>query len=227
MERDAFLKKIADRLDRPRQKTPPQRDVSGVPSFYRDRPFGDEAPVDKVIRFRTELTALGSDVYIVDTMTQAADVLQQLITEMEPKIIVTWAPEAFQGWETDWLWEHSAVHPAGGEMDFIETAKKADLGITTVQYAVANTGTIVLCATRKQPRAVSLLPAVHVALIRESQIVPRMGDVFPMLRASKEHNLPSSITFISGPSRSADIEGDLSIGVHGPVAVRAIVVRGV
>lgn len=225
VERDVFLQHIAHRLHRPRQKTPPQREISGVPAFYRSDPFEGSPAVDKTEQFCTELTALGGAVDVAHSTGEATAALKRLIQETKPRVIVTWDPETFRGWDIDWLWEHSAVHPVRGESDFLETAKKADLGITTVQYAVANTGTVVVCATRKQPRAVSLLPSVHAVLVRESQIVPRMGDVFAALFSSTEERAPSSITFISGPSRSADIEGDLSIGVHGPVAVRAIVLK--
>lgn len=227
MDREQFLQRIADQLNRPRQTTPPERDVRGIPSFYRENPFGDTAPVDKVARFRDELTALGSDVDVVDHIGQVENVLMQLLAETNPHTIVTWHKETFAGWELDALWEQDIVQTDPAAPGFMEMAKQADIGITTVQYAIATTGTIVLCTTAKQPRSVSLLPAVHIALIRESQIVSRMGEAFERLKASTGRQIPSSVHFITGPSRSSDIENDLSIGVHGPVAVRAVVVRGV
>lgn len=227
MDREAFLQHIADQLKRPRQTTPPMRDVIGVPSFYREHPFGEEHSVDKVARFRDELTALGGEVAIVKTMVQAQEVLQRLFDDSQPQSVVTWAREAFAGWPLDGLWALPMVHSATDSEKFMDAVKQADIGITTVRYAIANTGTVVLCTTDKQPRAISLLPAIHVALIRESQIVSRMGEAFGPLKEATAREIPSSVHFISGPSRSSDIENDLSIGVHGPVAVRAIVVRGV
>lgn len=227
MERDAFLQHIADQLQRLRQTTPPERDVTGVPSFYREHPFGEEHPVDKVARFRDELTALGGHVDVVDNMGQTKVVLQRLFADSLPQAVVTWHPDTFQGWDIEWLWALPMVHAATDSEAFMDAVKRADIGITTVQYAIANTGTLVLHTTDKRPRVVSLLPAIHVALIRESQIVSRMGESFGPLKAATGREMPSSVHFISGPSRSSDIENDLSIGVHGPVAVRVIVVRDV
>ena len=225
VNREDFLQHIADRLGRPRQTTPPARDVRGVPSFYREEPFGEGAVVDKVERFREELSALGGHVDVVDHIGQARHVLQRVVAESQ--VVVTWHRDVYGGWELDCLWESEKVYSDPAAPDFMDMAKKADIGITTVQYAVANTGTIVLYTTDKQPRSVSLLPAIHVALMKESQIVSRMGEVFEPLQRVRGRELPSSVHFITGPSRSSDIENDLSIGVHGPVAVRAVVVKGV
>lgn len=227
MDREAFLQNIADQLKRPRQTKPPERDVIGVPSFYREHPFGETSAVDQLERFQEEWTALGGEVDVIDHTGQANDVLQHLFAELRPQTVVTWARDVFHDWELDWLWAQKIVHSLTGTDDFMEKVIMADIGITTVQSAIANTGTILLHTTDQQPRAVSLLPAIHVALIRESQIVSRMGETFGPLKEAKGQALPSSVHFVSGPSRSSDIENDLSIGVHGPVTVRVIVVRGV
>lgn len=227
MDREAFLQNIADRLNRPRQTAPPVREVRGVPAFYREKPFGEANAADQVERFRAELTALGGDVDVVDSMDQVAEVIQRLLAETQPQTVVTWHRDAFRGWELAALWSQGTVHADPMAPDFMEKAKTADIGITAVRYAIANTGTLILSTTAKQPRVVSLLPAVHVALVKESQIVSRMGEAFTPLTEGEGRGIPSSVHFITGPSRSSDIENDLSIGVHGPVAVRAIVIRGV
>jgi L-lactate dehydrogenase complex protein LldG len=97
-------------------------------------------------------------------------------------------------------------------------AAASDLGITTCAWAVADTGTIALYATSSSGRLPSLLPTAHVALVRPSQIVRSVPDG---LRRMAEHRAqqggpPSAVNLVSGPSRSADIEGDLAVGVHGP-----------
>jgi len=97
-------------------------------------------------------------------------------------------------------------------------AAASDLGITTCAWAVADTGTIALYATPSTGRLPSLLPTAHVALVRPSQIVRSVPDG---LRVMANHGaqlggLPSAVNLVSGPSRSADIEGDVAVGVHGP-----------
>ena len=102
---------------------------------------------------------------------------------------------------------------------------KADIGITGADFAIADTGTLVLLSGPSQPRLTSLLPPVHIAILRKETIVADIHDLFRSLGKSYEKNydeLCSCISFITGPSRTADIELNLTLGVHGPG--RAIVV---
>ncbi|MDQ3858678.1 MAG: LUD domain-containing protein [Actinomycetota bacterium] len=86
-------------------------------------------------------------------------------------------------------------------------------------YALADTGSVVLAASPTEPRARSLLPDVHVTLVREDSIVPGLEELF----AALEGELPSALAIVSGPSRSADIEQRLTVGVHGPGEVHVVV----
>jgi L-lactate dehydrogenase complex protein LldG len=109
--------------------------------------------------------------------------------------------------------------------DFIRTAALADLGLTGVDYALAETGTLVLSAGKGQARAISLLPPVHIAVLRPEQVIPGLTDLFPLLRRDTEAaggTLSSAVTFITGPSRTADIELTLVVGVHGPQQLHVI-----
>ena len=100
-------------------------------------------------------------------------------------------------------------------------------GVTAVDYAIAETGTIVLSNDEPNALLVSLLPPVHIALLRSSQIMASLDEVIS--RLSKERmNLagPSrSITLITGPSRTSDVELVLSIGVHGPKELHVIILN--
>lgn len=109
---------------------------------------------------------------------------------------------------------------AAGPTQARELAARAVAGITGVDWAVAETGTLLLGSGPGRGRLVSLLPPVHIALIRPSQLLPSLAEAFR--RAGQALDLPSSLVLITGPSRSADIENDLSIGVHGPAAVHAV-----
>ena len=96
-----------------------------------------------------------------------------------------------------------------------------DVGISTAQAAIAETGTLVLDSTRERHRLVSLVPPVHIAIIRASQIYRTLGEVLALIRETKE--VSPAVTFITGPSRTADIELTLAIGVHGPQELYVII----
>lgn len=144
----------------------------------------------------------------------------------------------------------------------------ADIGITSVAAAIAETGTLVMAAEPGRERVASLLPPVHVAIVSESQILPDLFDLFvsldpanrfvgcvqqgadalPFTANAREagdrsasscwplaadpengdhrQSLPSNLVLITGPSKTGDIELQLTTGVHGPGRVHVIVVRG-
>ena len=99
-----------------------------------------------------------------------------------------------------------------------------DIGITTAQAAIAETGTLVLESDREKHRLTSLLPPVHIAVVDSQTICATLGDGIRRLRRNSEAS--RAITFITGPSRTADIELTLTIGVHGPKELYVIVNEG-
>jgi L-lactate utilization protein LutC len=96
-----------------------------------------------------------------------------------------------------------------------------DVGITSVQAAIADTGTLVLDSSVERNRLVSLIPPIHIAILDASQIFATLGDVLAALQTGEELN--PAITFITGPSRTADIELTLTLGVHGPQELYVII----
>jgi L-lactate dehydrogenase complex protein LldG len=97
-----------------------------------------------------------------------------------------------------------------------------DAGVTEVDYAVAETGTLVIRHRPEHGRLLSLVPFVHVAVLQPKQIVPDLIDLFETL--AKE-GVGSGVTMISGPSKTADIEMNTVTGVHGPNVVRVFVLQ--
>jgi L-lactate dehydrogenase complex protein LldG len=100
-----------------------------------------------------------------------------------------------------------------GEAPEIEGAETSE-----ALYGLADTGSVVLAASPEEPRARSLLPQRHISLLREDRVVPGLDELFAALGA----DLPSALAIVSGPSRSADIEQRLTIGVHGPGEVHVV-----
>lgn len=89
--------------------------------------------------------------------------------------------------------------------------------------AVAETGTLVVCSSPGQERVVSLTPPVHLAIVARHQIVPDLFDVFGGLASRGLESLPSNLAFITGPSKTDDIELQPTTGVHGPGQWRVLI----
>ena len=97
------------------------------------------------------------------------------------------------------------------------------VGVTGCFCAVAETGTLVLLSGPDTPATVSLLPETHIALVDTSRVVATMEDAFALLR-SERGEVPRAINFVSGPSRTGDIEQTIVLGAHGPCRVHLILI---
>ncbi len=124
------------------------------------------------------------------------------------------------------------VWPALGNLDWksaglmLEPRAARDedpVGVTGVFCALAETGTLMLCSGADTPATVSLLPETHVAIVPVARIVATMEDGWDLARAELGQ-LPRAVNFISGPSRTADIEQTIVLGAHGPYRVYIVIV---
>jgi len=104
-----------------------------------------------------------------------------------------------------------------------EACAAADIGITSVDYALAATGTFVMLSSPQEARLVSLLPPVHIAIFPRSRILANLDELLSILPRPADQT--SSMVLITGPSRTADIEQILVRGVHGPGEVYAVIVE--
>jgi L-lactate dehydrogenase complex protein LldG len=97
----------------------------------------------------------------------------------------------------------------------------AEFGVTGVDAAIAETGSLVLVSTKDHPRSASLVPPHHVAVVKRNDLVPTLGAALVKLRGA----IPSAsaLNVVTGPSRTADIELQLTLGVHGPGALVVVV----
>ncbi|MFD0795550.1 lactate utilization protein C [Mucilaginibacter litoreus] len=105
------------------------------------------------------------------------------------------------------------------EYPFFETDKdfeQAEVGFTLCEALIARSGTILLSNANAAGRRLSIYPPVHIVLAYTSQIVPDFKDGFRLLKEKYGKNIPSMITHVTGPSRTADIEKTLVLGAHGP-----------
>jgi L-lactate dehydrogenase complex protein LldG len=98
------------------------------------------------------------------------------------------------------------------------------VGITGCFAAIAETGTLAMTSGPETPAAMTLLPETHIAVVPASRLVSHMEEVFALLRAERGQP-PRALNFISGPSRTADIEQTLVLGAHGPYRVHIILLE--
>ena len=104
--------------------------------------------------------------------------------------------------------------------------ESCDASVTGCEYLVARTGTIVLSAAQESGRTVSVYAPVHICIAYTNQLLYDVKDALQAIKEKYAGNIPSFITFASGPSRTADIEKTLVTGVHGPKEVYLFLVEG-
>jgi L-lactate dehydrogenase complex protein LldG len=177
-----------------------------------------------VAMFRRQLESVGGQCIVVKGETEAGQALNRILAELESSL---------QRSPTIALSDAPLLSRLAGQMEVGEftTSPSAgdlfacDVGITTAQAAIAETGTLVLESDQERHRLVSLLPPVHIALVDAADICASLGEALKLLRRNGSE-MSRAITFITGPSRTADIELTLTIGVHGPKELHVIVNEG-
>jgi L-lactate dehydrogenase complex protein LldG len=174
--------------------------------------------------FREKLEMVGGHCVVVRDEAEAAGSLSRILAELQTtplrarRIALSDAPSVSR-----------LVNAAEGEVDEVTTSPNAadlfgyDVGVTAAQAAIAETGTLVLESESERHRLVSLLPPVHIAIVKAEDICLTLGDALRYVRRGGESGMSRTITFITGPSRTADIELTLTIGVHGPKELYVIV----
>jgi L-lactate utilization protein LutC len=101
----------------------------------------------------------------------------------------------------------------------------ADLGVSGVDYLVAETGSLALLSRPDQPRSLSLLPPVHVAVAARAQLLPDLFDLFEARLWAERQGLPACLSLVTGPSKTGDIELRLVTGVHGPGEIHVVLIE--
>jgi L-lactate dehydrogenase complex protein LldG len=178
------------------------------------KPAMDSSPKALLERFRIKSEQQSTTVDIVAQESDAPAAIARYLTTMNlPKAAVAQPALA----ALDWAGAGLSVEARG--------ARDADLvGITGCFCAVAETGTLMMCSSPATPAAVSLLPETHIAIVRASRILAYMEDAWNLARAELG-TLPRAVNFISGPSRTGDIEQTIVLGAHGPYRVHLVIVE--
>ena len=168
--------------------------------------------------FRQALEAVSGHCSTVRSIDEAAGAVQQIIEDRKAQRVAvsdsTLVKEILARLKTEAVFLDA---PTQSELF------DCDMGLTTAQWAIAETGTLVLESEREHHRLASLVPPVHVAIVEANRIRRTMSDVLELIKNS-DVGLSRTVTFITGPSRTSDIELTLAIGVHGPGELHVIVI---
>ncbi|MBK7136584.1 MAG: lactate utilization protein C [Rhodocyclales bacterium] len=212
--REDILGRIRRRLGRTAENAAAGRaDIDAVLARHAQGPR-PAVEGDLVARLRSRSEALASTVEIVERIEDApAAVARYLSAHGLPLVAVAWPELA----GLDWTGAGLRVEARAARGDDL-------VGITGVFCAVAETGTLAVLSGADTPASASLLPETHVAIVPAARIVPGMEEAFNLIRAECG-GLPRAVNFISGPSRTGDIEQTLVLGAHGPYRVHIVIVR--
>jgi len=184
------------------------RTVAHPPAWQSRRQFDDLAE-----RFSASLTAAHGEVHRAASPDEALDLLGHVLAGLGAERVAVNAEPPLAGVDLAGRWPQIEWRVAGQEGDDLRAfCAAADVGVTGVDAVLAETGTIVVSSGPGRSRLVPLLPPVHIALAPTSRLTT---DLFTWT-AGRGGAMPSSVTLISGPSKTADIEQTMAIGVHGP-----------
>jgi len=134
-----------------------------------------------------------------------------------------------QDWQKVYCVEEELLGPAASQIsDRLVRSDLAncDVSITGCECLVARTGTIVMSSAQKSGRTVSVYAPIHICVAYTGQVVPDLKEALQMAKDKYGAAIPSLITFATGPSRTADIEKTLVVGVHGPKEVYVFLIEG-
>lgn len=211
--RENILARIRARQGKP--ATPAAHEREAVHAHIAAHPQNarPRAEWDPLARFREQAFRLSSTVDEVGALASVpAAVARYLGQHNLPRQAVCWAELAALDWRA-----------AGIEIAVREARETDPVGITGAFCAIAETGTLMTVSGAATPAAASLLPETHVAVLHAARIVRGMEEAWDLMRAELGHP-PRAVNFISGPSRTADIEQTVTLGAHGPYRVHIVIV---
>ena len=212
--RENILSRI--RTNQTRSGATPQSELDSAASFIASHPQGPRPRADwpdMIVRFKEQALRLSSSVDEVKSTAEIPAAVARYLQGLNlPMAGICWPTLSALAWAS-----------VGLTLDAHAALGSDQVGVTGCFCAIAETGTLLLTSSPTTPNAASLLPPTHIAIVPTSRIVQGMEEAWNLVRAELKQ-LPRACSFISGPSRTADIEQTLVIGAHGPYRVHIILV---
>ena len=213
--RERILQRVRSALGR----TGPLSDAGAraLQEYVAQHPAGPRPDCDweRLARFRERAAAAASTLDEAETLASVPQAVARYLAGMNlPPDVVVWPELASIDWES-----------AGIAAEARKALGTDRVGITGCFCAIAETGTLLQLSAAGQPASTSLVPDTHIAIVPATRIVNGMEDAWALVR-TQCGALPRAVNFISGPSRTADIEQTLVLGAHGPYRVHIVIVHG-
>jgi len=208
-----------------RLRNAPRPEVPRPPSV----PPPTDAPArgERAARLKSRMEAVRAEVHLVPSEAWL-DRLKEILTVRKVATLL-YAPQTAIGealqhaWETDAAGSPELVAYAGPVETFKEKLFAVEAAVTSAAAAVADTGALILRPTAEEPRLMSLVPPIHIAVLRAEEIFASLADA--MRAGNWPADMPTNMLLISGPSKTADIELILAFGVHGPKELIVLVLE--
>ena len=177
-------------------------------------------------QFAREAQAAEAEVLRVSSLAEAREAVRELLKKLGAERIVQGDTDGLRALDAagDGLELTSIRLDEFGQNDLRVAIAAAEVGLTEAEYGVAESGTLVLLHRPGEGRAISLLPPVHVAVVRAADLLPDLAALFRRLATDPGYPA-SAVTLITGPSRTGDIEFVITKGVHGPREVHIVLVE--
>lgn len=186
---------------------------------------------DKLARLAAEIQGVGGQAHRVADLPAARDKLRELLRLHQANSALCWEHSLLDQLQLTELLSAASVRLISQQTlcplpphEQRKLALAADVGITSTTFAIAETGSLVVASGPGTERMASLLPPVHIALVEASHVLPDLFDLFAHLEAVGLDRLPTNLVFITGPSKTGDIELRLTTGVHGPGVWHVIII---
>lgn len=222
-EQDRFMDSIAKKLGRARVTEKPAHPYQGASDSWKAFNW---SPEERIENFTANFHAAGGYVVRVPSMDEAKGKIQELVNTLSVKRVIHQDQAELHALDLPTALPDVdlAVWNTDADTNWKASAANSDLGIVLADHAAAYTGSLTVLSSKEKGRSVSLLPAALIVLLPIERLKTRLGEILAPLDQIARKDLPAGVHFISGPSRSADIENDLTIGVHGPGIVHVLLI---
>ena len=174
------------------------------PDFTYDVFAGGDKEAEE--EFKARLEAVNGKVYIFTEESELFENLRLFLEHYNKKSIICREPEI----------QARLLHYSAKFSEEVKSEKEVEVAVTGCEFLIARTGSVLMSSAREGGRQIFASPQVHVVIAKKEQLVQTPDEAYKGVVKKSGRNLPSQITLITGPSRTADIEKVLTLGAHGP-----------
>ena len=164
------------------------------------------------LEFKTNLEIIGGEVILCKSKIEVAENILRICTEKQQKRIFCSTPELSQLLD-------GRIEINSAESDFLNV----NIGLTSCEFLVAHLGSVLISSAQVSGRRLNVFPETHIVVAHQSQLTVFLDQAIEKIQIKYKNKLPSLISNITGPSRTADIEKTLVMGMHGPKSLIVLI----